>query len=77
MKLLNFFKKNIILSDKKNENYTQKKETISFTKWQKVRNLLFIVLLFIGFLYVFMTIVIYVIIDYRDNISKYTIFSNY
>ena len=70
MNLFNFFKKNVT-TDKSNNNDIQKKETFNFYRWQKIRNYLFVIFLFIGLSYVLMTITIYKLIDTRDNSHKY------
>ena len=71
MNLLNFFNSNLKSSNKKNKDNIQNNEISSYIRWQKIRNFLSAILLFIGLFYVFMTIAIYVMIENRDIINKY------
>ena len=71
MNLFSFFNRNLKSFDKKNKDNIQNNELSSYIKWQKIRNFLSVILLFIGLFYVLMTIAIYVMIKYRDIINKY------
>ena len=72
MSLFNFFNRNLKYFNKKNkDNIIQNNEISSYIRWQKIRNFLSVILLFIGLCFVFMTIAIYVMIEYREIFSKY------
>ena len=71
MSLFNYFNRNLKYFNKKNKDNIQNNEISSYIRWQKIRNILSVILLFIGLFYVFMTIAIYVMIEYREIFSKY------
>ena len=71
MNLFNFFNRNLKSFNNKNKDNIKNNEITSYIRWQKIRNFLSVILLFIGLFYVFMTIAIYVMIEYREIFSKY------
>ena len=70
MNLFNFFNRSL-KSFNNNKDNIKNNEITSYIRWRKIRNFLSVILLFIGLFYVLITIVIYVMIEYRDIINKY------